>query len=116
MHNLELGRTGEEVAARFLTARGWMILDRNVRFREGELDIIAVRDGLLAFVEVKTRRSRAFGTPAEAVTWKKAARIRRLAMQYLQKRHVFVAEVRFDVIDIAAVGDRFDVTYLEGAF
>lgn len=113
---MELGRAGEDLAAQFLSARGWMIIDRNVRFREGELDIVAVRDGMIAFVEVKTRRSRAFGPPAEAVTWRKAARIRRLAAQYLSSRHAYVAEVRFDVIDIVRDATGYDITYLEGAF
>ena len=116
MRNMELGRTGEELAARYLSARGWTILDRNVRYREGELDIIAARAEVLAFVEVKTRRSSAFGPPAEAVTPRKAARIRRLAARYLADGRARAATIRFDVIDVLGSGDRYAVTHLEGAF
>lgn len=121
MHTRELGRTGEELAARYLSARGWTILDRNVRTRDGELDIVAARDDVIAFVEVKTRRSRAYGSPAEAVTHRKAVRIRLLATRYLAERTpagrgARAATIRFDVIDILARGDTYAVTHLEGVF
>ena len=78
-----VGRFGEDVAAQHLLAAGLQILERNWRCREGELDIVA-RDGSeLVFVEVKTRSSLAFGTPAEAVGPAKAARLRRLALCWL---------------------------------
>ena len=57
MERMELGRIGESLAAVYLEQRGWRIVERNVRFREGEIDIVAARAGVLAFVEVKTRRS-----------------------------------------------------------
>ena len=66
-----LGQRGEEAAAGFLERRGWSIRDRNYRIREGEIDIIAVKGGEVSFVEVKTRRSGAFGTPGMAVTYAK---------------------------------------------
>src|SRR2546429_9440159 len=87
MERRELGQIGETLAASYLATRGWQIVDRNVRFREGEIDIVASRGGILAFVEVKTRRSAAFGSPAEAVTWRKQRRIRALATRYLSERH-----------------------------
>src|SRR6266568_9231622 len=95
----ELGQIGETLAASYLTTRGWEIVDRNVRFREGEIDIVAARGGILAFVEVKTRRSAAFGSPAEAVTWRKQRRIRTLASRYLAEQHPGARAVRFDIID-----------------
>ena len=116
MERSEVGRVGEALAAHWLEARGWTIVDRNVRYREGELDIVAARAGILAFVEVKTRRSARFGIPAEAVTHEKAARIRRLASRYLAERRPGAAGVRFDVVDIARDGAGFRVTHLEGAF
>lgn len=116
MDRNELGRIGEDLAARYLTERGWDILDRNVRWREGELDLIAARAGVLAFVEVKTRRSTAFGSPAEAVTWRKATRIRLLAHRYLTERKPRTRSVRFDVMDIVRDGSGFRITHLEGAF
>ena len=94
----------------------WRIVARNVRFREGEIDIVAARAGVLAFVEVKTRRSVAFGSPAEAVTWRKQRKIRTLASRYLSERHPGALVIRFDVVDIARDRRGFMVTHLEGAF
>jgi putative endonuclease len=116
MDRRELGQIGETLAASYLMTRGWKIVDRNVRYREGEIDIIAARGGILAFVEVKTRRSAAFGSPAEAVTWKKQRRIRALASRYLAERHPGAGAIRFDVVDIARDHGGFLVTHLEDAF
>jgi len=110
------GARGEDTAAAFLARRGWQILERNVRYREGELDIIAFKDGVLAFVEVKTRRSVRSGTGAEAVTPVKQARIRRLAMRYLSEHHPKVDAVRFDVIELRVGADRYLVRHFEAAF
>lgn len=110
------GIKGEDAASAFLVRRGWQILDRNVRYREGELDIVCCKDGILAFVEVKTRRSVRAGTGAEAVTPAKQARIRRLAMRYLSERSTRYAAIRFDVIELRAGADRYLVRHLEGAF
>jgi putative endonuclease len=99
-----LGRFGEDLAARRLTDAGYEILSRNWRCADGELDIVA-RDGTtLAFIEVKTRSSVAFGSPAEAVTPVKAARIRRLALRWLMENRDSSAEfwpvLRFDVVSV----------------
>lgn len=110
------GARGEDAAATFLERRGWQIVERNVRYREGELDAIAFKDGVLAFVEVKTRRSVRAGAGAEAVTPAKQARIRRLAMRYLSEHHPKVAAVRFDVIELRVGADRYLVRHIEGAF
>ena len=115
---IELGRAGEDLAALYLADRGWVIVDRNVRFsRDGELDIIASRGGVLAFVEVKTRRSRAFGIPAEAVTPTKQRRIRGLAQRYLAERRPRARSVRFDVIEVEPnARGAFLLRHLEDAF
>jgi putative endonuclease len=95
-----LGRYGEALAARYLTERGLQVLDRNWRCTHGELDLVA-RDGdCLVFCEVKTRRSVRFGAPVEAVTWTKAARLRRLAAAWLASHEHRCAQVRIDVIAI----------------
>lgn len=107
---------GESLAGRYLEGRGWDVVERNVRFRDGEIDIVATRGGVLAFVEVKTRRSRAHGVPAEAVTPVKRARIRRLATRYLTERRPRAAAVRFDVIEVLRDGPGFRITHLEDAF
>jgi putative endonuclease len=113
----ELARAGEDLAARFLAAKGWRIVARNVRCgRAGEIDIIAERGGLLAFVEVKTRRGDRFGTPGEAVTRQKQNRIRSLARLYLMRTKPRAGAIRFDVIEVRSGGARPTVTHLENAF
>ena len=71
----DLGRHGERLAVDYLTAHGWRILDRNWRCPQGEIDIVALEGRELVVVEVKTRRSRAFGDPLEAVTGQKLTRL-----------------------------------------
>jgi putative endonuclease len=96
----ELGAYGEQLAARYLQDRGWQVLDRNWRCGQGELDLVA-RDGdCLVFCEVKTRRTGRFGAPVEAVSWSKAARLRRLAAAWLQEHEVRSGRVRIDVIGV----------------
>jgi putative endonuclease len=112
-----LARAGEDLAAGFLESHGWRILARNVRYgRAGEIDIVAERAGIVAFVEVKTRRSDRFGTPGEAVTWRKQQRIRALARTYLSRAKPRANAVRFDVVEVRANGTAPDVTHLENAF
>jgi putative endonuclease len=112
-----VGRYGEDVAARHLTDAGLQILARNWRCREGEIDIVATERGALVFCEVKTRSSAAFGLPVEAVTRRKADRLRRLAYLWLQEHPGGGVDVRFDVVSVtrpragAAV-----VEHLRGAF
>lgn len=105
-----VGRYGEKVAARHVTARGWQVLDRNWRGQGGELDLVAVDGDVLVVVEVKTRRGTAYGHPAEGVTPRKLARLRGLAGQYLVHHRERCAEgadlpVRFRAvrIDVVAV-------------
>jgi putative endonuclease len=117
-----VGRFGEQLAAEHLERAGLTILDRNWRCREGELDIIA-RDGSeLVFVEVKTRSSPAFGTPAAAVDRAKTARIRQLAVRYMLAKRAdgaadFWTGVRFDVIAVVRTTPTGpEVMHLKAAF
>jgi putative endonuclease len=107
-----LGAHGEDAAARAYLDRGWRVVDRNWRCREGELDLIMWRAGVIAFCEVKTRTSDRFGGPAAAVTLSKQARIRRLAMRWMAETDKRAARVRFDV----AVVQGNEVRIIEGAF
>src|ERR1700680_3827737 len=77
------GTMGEAAAARYLTERGYHVLERNFRCRGGEIDLIALDGGTLVFIEVKLRRTLARGSPLEAVTPLKQARVRKAAQQYL---------------------------------
>ena len=95
-----LGAYGEQVVAAHLVAEGMTVLDRNWRCPQGEIDIVA-RDGdVLVVCEVKTRSSTALGHPLEAVTARKAARLRRLAAAWIQDRRVHPAEVRIDLVGV----------------
>jgi putative endonuclease len=96
----DLGRTGEQVAAEYLERAGLRVLDRNWRSATGEIDIVAAERRVLVVCEVKTRSGTGFGTPLEAVTRHKQARLRRLAAQWLVAHGVLFDEVRIDVIGV----------------
>ena len=100
-----LGQYGERLAARYLGERGMRVLERNWRCQHGEIDLIALDGTCLVVCEVKTRRSTAFGDPVEAVTWRKAARLRRLASAWLAAHDVRPDGVRIDVIGILRPAD-----------
>ncbi len=113
-----LGRRGEEEAARDLARRGLAILDRNVRSRLGEIDLVA-RDGrTLVFVEVKSRREGAGDPPEAAVTPEKRRRLARLALGYLKMKRLGDSPCRFDVVAVTLDdGDRVSrIRHIPGAF
>lgn len=115
----ERGRRGEECAAAFLEKRGYRIAARNYRTRYGEIDLIAEKGEILAFVEVKTRAADSWFSPAEAVSAAKQRRILLAAQEYLQLAPCDL-QPRFDVIEIvAAGGEGFvprQIRHLEDAF
>lgn len=95
-----VGAYGEQVAVDHLTRAGMVVLDRNWRCPQGEIDIV-LRDGnTLVVCEVKTRTSEAFGHPLEGVTDRKAERLRRLAAAWLRARAVHPPEVRIDLVGV----------------
>ena len=113
-----LGADGERRAARWLEARGYRILARNVRAGGVELDLVARRGPLVAIVEVKTRRAGGIGAPEEAVDARKQARLVRGARAWLREaRPRGIRRVRFDVVTCVHAGDgRWTVRHWEGAF
>ena len=94
-----LGRRGEELAARHLAARGYDIVARNWRCEAGELDLVARDSAGLVFVEVRTRRGGALGTPEESITPAKQARLISLAEAYVQV-HDWPGDWRIDVVAV----------------
>lgn len=112
LSNLARGRWGEDRAATHYRRAGYELVDRNWRCRFGEVDLILRRGDTVVFCEVKTRRSAAFGAPAEAVDARKQVRIRRLAAAWLAAHDVRRVDVRFDVVAITGVR----VEVVEGAF
>ncbi len=94
------GRTGEDLAVSYLENHGYTIVERNFRMRMGEIDIIA-RDGEhLVFIEVKTRRSGRFGSPFDAVDFRKQQQVSRVALAFMSRHQFREIPVRFDVIGV----------------
>ena len=111
-----LGKMGEELAARALEQRGYTILARNYRTPIGELDIIARDRRHLLFVEVKTRRTTAFGVPAEAVGPHKQRQIARAARWYLAAAGDHGLQPRFDVIAVILNRGEPVINHITNAF
>lgn len=110
--HLELGRWGEDLAASHLRHQGYDVVDRNWRCEHGEIDLVVRRGPLVVFCEVKTRRSDAHGSPAEAVDRRKQVRIRRLAAAWLAAHDIRRVDVRFDVVAVTGVR----LVHIEAAF
>lgn len=95
-----LGQRGEAAAARYLRRQGCKILARGDRLRPGELDLVALDQKTIVFVEVKTRRSQDAGHPSEAVDAAKQRRLTRLAVTFLKRHGLLERPARFDVIAV----------------
>jgi putative endonuclease len=95
-----LGDRGEDLAAASLKKQGYKILERNYRAPLGEIDLIARHQGMLVFIEVKTRTSARFGAGQDAVHLAKQTRLRKLADYYLKQKRLGEVAVRFDVVGI----------------
>lgn len=114
---LALGAWGEEQAVDYLRRQGMKIVECNFRTPVGEIDIIARDRKNLVFIEVKTRRSHAFGTPQEAVGQRKQRQIIRTAQWYLQNNKNEKLQPRFDVVAILCQSDSTaQITHLPDAF
>jgi putative endonuclease len=113
---LALGKWGEEEAARYLRRLGMSIVERNLRTPVGEIDLIARQGKLLVFVEVKTRRSDAFGAPQEAVGRTKQRQIVRAAQWYLGGGRGKGLQPRFDVIAVRPGSDGAMIEHIADAF
>jgi putative endonuclease len=112
-----LGAYGEKVAAEHLQDQGLVVLDRNWRCPDGEIDLV-LRDGdTVVFCEVKTRRGDRFGSPAESVTPDKMRRLRRLAIRWFQATGLHERDARFDVVEVRPRRDGDPaVTHIRSAF
>ncbi len=95
-----LGRAGEIKAGEYLKKIGYKILKTNYKTHVGEIDLIAESDGVIVFVEVKTRSGQEFGVPSEAVTFKKQQKYFKVAQEFLVKENKTDSICRFDVIEI----------------
>lgn len=112
----DLGRTGEDAAERFYRKHGYRVLERNYRCRAGEIDLIVRRGPLIAFCEVKSRRTDRWGEPSEAVRYAKRARLRKLAAMWLAERRPGAVDIRFDVVGVIVRRGRPYIRYIPDAF
>jgi putative endonuclease len=113
-HN-ELGELGEGLAVEMLGRKGYDILERNWVFGKEEIDIIAIHEGVLVIVEVKTRNSDYFGPPEQAVSKAKQNHLIRAANAYVRKYDLDF-EVRFDVVGVILNAKEERLNHIEGAF
>jgi len=110
------GKTGEDIAVKFLSRKGYKILKRNYRYGHGEIDIIAMYKDVLIFVEVRVKFSDKFGSPEDSVTIKKREQLKKIASAFIQMNEVNFSECRFDVIGITFKDGKFNINHIENAF
>ncbi len=113
--HLDTGKLGEDKAAAFLQDKGYEILARNYRFRHSEIDIIAKKNKILMFVEVKTRTNVSFGMPEEFVDATKRRLIMKAAEQYIFDTD-WQGDIRFDVISVIITQHTTWIEHIEDAF
>lgn len=112
----KLGNAGEAAAAAWYEHHGFVVLDRNWRCRDGELDLVLERKRHLVVCEVKTRSSDRYGSAAAAVDWRKQMTIRRVTASYLRQQSFGPQGIRFDVAVVRPGPAGFTVTVIESAF
>jgi putative endonuclease len=112
------GDSAENAAADYLAGMGYKIVQRNLNTRFGEIDIVAVDDGMVVFVEVKSRTSDEWGHPEDQVDRRKRQTLRRVAQLYLERHGLLDAPCRFDVVALTATpdGDDWDIELFQDAF
>lgn len=114
-HNQALGSHGETIAAAYLEERGYRIVDRNWRTRNGELDLVASDGGTLVAIEVKTRSGSGYGHPLEAITARKAARLKRLLLDWARAHDSRALGLRVDAVGITIIhGTEPRIDHLRG--
>ncbi len=112
MSKKEKGSAAEDLAADFLSSKGYEIIERNYSTRFGEIDIIAKDKETLVIVEVRSRSSGKFGYPEETVSKSKIKKIIRTTYQYIQQKNPSFKEVRFDIISIL----HNNISHIKNAF
>lgn len=112
-----LGAMGEQKAARYLREKGYEIFSSNFSVNSGELDIVAFKDNILCFTEVKTRREGGMFSPAEAVDFNKMENLKTAAAAYMNK-YKLKYDFRFDIVEVLVNGDLkvMDINHIENAF
>jgi putative endonuclease len=112
----QVGEEGESLAVKFLKENGYKIIEQNYRCKLGEIDIIAKDGGVLAFVEVKARRTDRFGVPKWAVTRRKQRKISMVALYYLKETEQMEEKARFDVVAVRFLPHQQNIEIIKNAF
>lgn len=115
-HNQRFGALGERIAERWLTKKGWRIVYRRFRVGHRDIDLVAQRDALVAFVEVKARAGAEFGDPVEAVHHRKQRELAKSAHVWIDRHGRAEETYRFDVVGVLMDGERVLVKHVEDAF
>ncbi len=113
---IRTGKAGEEIAIHHLQKLGYQIVERNYRCPLGEIDIVATDKDTIVFVEVKCRKTEAFGDPELAVGKAKQKKISLVSLYYMEQRHHPPGNARFDVVAIKILPDRTEVRLIQDAF
>ena len=114
-HHNQTGTKGEKLAVNYLIKNGYSIVATNWRYKKNEIDIIAQKNDLLVFIEVKTRSSEHFGSPEVFVTPQKRKRIIRAANAYVLEKDLLI-DARFDIITVVFEKGQHKITYFKDAF
>ena len=113
---IPVGKIGENLAVSHLEKKDYTILERNYRFGHGEIDIIAEKDNMLIFIEVKTKKHGDFGDPINWIKRSKQLQIGRIARGYLYERNITDRDCRFDVILVRWEKGLWKIEHIENAF
>ncbi len=114
LNNRKIGNIGENKAIKYLLEKDYLILKHNYYTMHGEIDIIAEKNDLLIFIEVKSRNSNKFGFPLESVDENKINKISKTALNYIYENNIKDLQVRFDVIEVYL--DQNRINHIENAF
>jgi putative endonuclease len=116
--NKDIGNYGEALAESYLTSIGFLLVDKNFKCRQGEIDLICKDGSYIVFVEVKSRYSSYFGTPADSVTYKKQRKIFKVAQFYIMKNMLHDNNFRFDVVEVIlnTSDNKYDISLIKNAF
>ena len=116
MNRRSLGQSGEEIAWEHLHRAGYALVERNFRSRFGEIDLVVEHDGVIVFVEVRSRRGNRFGNALESVGWRKQRQIGRMAAEFLARRRLLDRRARFDVVAVEWQDAGARIDHVENAF
>lgn len=111
-----LGQSGEAAAVKYIKKKKYKIIELNYRNKLGEIDIIAEDQGVVVFLEVKTRSGKGFGSPKESVTLSKQRKLSVVALSWLKSKNMTDVKARFDVVSIVSKKKSTDIELVKNAF